>query len=150
MNKISRSSEPGNSLFLAPHELVEIIAGNVIDIYENCYDINFGKKNLFKDDDKNILEKDYNSFIINRGLSYFVDTVLYANEMNLRHELNNRMQNDYLLNSIRKIRYHFFKNCPLYFYSKNGLEELFESCGFDQFTISDSDREYYVKIDLHQ
>ena len=63
--------------------------------------INFGKKNLLKDDDKGILEKEYNSFIINRGLSYFSDTVLYANEMNLRHELDKRMQNDYLLHSIR-------------------------------------------------
>lgn len=64
-------------------------------------DINFGKKNLLKDDEKGILEKEYNSFIINRGLSYFSDTVLYANEMNLRHELDKRMQNDYLLHSIR-------------------------------------------------
>ena len=54
------------------------------------------------------------------------------------------------LNSIRKVRYHFFKNCPLYFYSKTGLKKLFESCEFDQFSIFDSDREYYVKIDLHQ
>tara|TARA_B100001564_G_C20424859_1_gene571791 strand:+ start:365 stop:760 length:396 start_codon:yes stop_codon:yes gene_type:complete len=64
-------------------------------------DINFGKKNLLKDDDKGILEKEYNSFIINRGLSYFSDTALYANEMNLRHELDKKMQNDYLLHSIR-------------------------------------------------
>ena len=70
--------------------------------FEFINDINFGKKNLFKDDDKNIIERDYNSFIINRGLSYFVDTVLYANEMNLRHESSKRMQNDYLLYSIRK------------------------------------------------
>jgi len=73
----------------------------------------------------------------------------------LKKDINNTILASFpkdhnLLNSIRKIRYHFFKNCPLYFYSKNGLEELFESCGFDQFTISDSDREYYVKIDLHQ
>ena len=70
--------------------------------FEFINDINFGKKNLFKDDDKNIIEKDYNSFIINRGLSYFGDTVLYANEMNFRHDLDKRMQNDYLLHSIRK------------------------------------------------
>ena len=55
-----------------------------------------------------------------------------------------------LLNFIRKVRYHIFKNCPLYFYSKIGLKKLFESCGFEQFSISDSDREYYVKIDLRQ
>jgi hypothetical protein len=64
-------------------------------------DINYEKKNLLKDDDKGILEKEYNSFIINRGLSYFPDTVLYANEMNMRHELDKKMQNDYLLYSIR-------------------------------------------------
>ena len=74
---------------------------NTMSPFNFINDINFGKKNLLKDDDKGILEKEYNSFIINRGLSYFSDTVLYANEMNLRHELDKRMQNDYLLHSIR-------------------------------------------------
>ena len=74
---------------------------NTMSPFDFINDINFGKKNLLKDDDKGILEKEYNSFIINRGLSYFSDTVLYANEMNLRHELDKRMQNDYLLHSIR-------------------------------------------------
>ena len=74
---------------------------NTMSPFDFINDINFGKKNLPKDDDKGILEKEYNSFIINRGLSYFSDTVLYANEMNLRHELDKRMQNDYLLHSIR-------------------------------------------------
>jgi len=54
------------------------------------------------------------------------------------------------LNSIRNTRYYFFKNCPLYFYSKNSLENLFKSCGFEHFTISDSDREFYVKINLRK
>ena len=74
---------------------------NTMSPFDFINDINFGKKNLLKDDDKGILEKEYNSFIINRGLSYFSDTALYANEMNLRHELDKRMQNDYLLHSIR-------------------------------------------------
>ena len=74
---------------------------NTMSPFDFINDINFGKKSLLKDDDKGILEKEYNSFIINRGLSYFSDTVLYANEMNLRHELDKRMQNDYLLHSIR-------------------------------------------------
>ena len=55
---------------------------------------------------------------------------------------------DNILNSIRKVRYHFFKNCPLYFYSRKGLERLFELCEFDKYSITDSDREYYVKINL--
>ena len=74
---------------------------NTMSPFDFINDINFGKKNLLKDDEKGILEKEYNSFIINRGLSYFSDTVLYANEMNLRHELDKKMQNDYLLHSIR-------------------------------------------------
>ena len=82
---------------------------NTMSPFDFINDINFGKKNLLKDDDKGILEKEYNSFIINRGLSYFSDTVLYANEMNLRHELDKRMQNDYLLHSIRSKK-RFSKN----------------------------------------
>ena len=46
-------------------------------------------------------ENDYNAFLINKGLSYFAETILYANEMNTRHFVRNKMQNDYFLNSIR-------------------------------------------------
>ena len=42
MKKISRVTELGNSLYLAPHELIEVIEGNVVDIYGNSYDINYG------------------------------------------------------------------------------------------------------------
>jgi Bacteriophage clamp loader A subunit len=47
-------------------------------------------------------EKLYNPFLTNRGLSYFADTVLYCNEMNRYHELDKKLQFDFLLNSIRK------------------------------------------------
>ena len=47
-------------------------------------------------------EKLYNPFLVNRGLSYFADTVLYCNEMNRYHELDKKLQFDFLLNSIRK------------------------------------------------
>jgi hypothetical protein len=40
-------------------------------------------------------------FVINRGLSYFPDTILYANEMNRLHLLDNKVQFHYLLNTIR-------------------------------------------------
>ena len=62
--------------------------------------INLSKKNLMEDDP--LTENEYPPFVINRSLSYFQDTVLYANEMNLRGNLDNRLQNDYLLNSVRK------------------------------------------------
>ena len=51
------------------------------------------------------------------------------------------------LNSIRKLRY-FFKGCPLYYYSKEDLDNLLRSCGFKNYEILDNDREYFVKIHL--
>ena len=62
--------------------------------------INLTKNNLLADDP--LAEKEYVPFVINRSLSYFVDTIGYANEMNLRGHADNRLQNDYLLHSIRK------------------------------------------------
>lgn len=47
-------------------------------------------------------EKLYNPYLINRGLSYFQDTVLYCNEMNARHGIDKKLQFDFLLNSIRR------------------------------------------------
>lgn len=49
-------------------------------------------------------EKQYVSFIVNRGLSYFVDTVLYANQINMNDDLDAKMKYDYLYHSIRKKR----------------------------------------------
>ena len=49
-----------------------------------------------------LAEKDYNSWMVNRGLSYFPDTVLLANEMNIRHTIDSRLQFDFLINTIRK------------------------------------------------
>jgi hypothetical protein len=46
------------------------------------------------------MEKSYNSFIINRGLSFGADTVIYANEMNSRPHLDKKMQYDFLLQAI--------------------------------------------------
>ena len=54
------------------------------------------KKDIMED------EKDYNAFMVNRGLSYFPDTVLYANEMNKYHHLDSRLQFDFLINIVRK------------------------------------------------
>ena len=65
-------------------------------------EINHGKKDLMLDDIDYQIEKQYNSFIINRGLSYFLDTIVDANEMNIRHHLDKKLQNAYLLNIIRK------------------------------------------------
>ena len=46
-------------------------------------------------------EKGYSPFMVNRGLSYFQDTVLLANEMNMNSHLDHRMQYDFLRTAIR-------------------------------------------------
>lgn len=56
------------------------------------------KKDLMPD---KLAEKEYNAFMVNRGLSFFPDTILYANEMNMMHHLDNKMQYQYLINIIR-------------------------------------------------
>lgn len=48
-----------------------------------------------------LAEKSYVPFVVNRALSYFPDTVMYANHMNIHHILDNKPQNEYLLNTIR-------------------------------------------------
>jgi len=65
-----------------PFALISSISNTKLDILEN--------------------EKDYNAFMVNRGLSYFPDTVIYANEMNKFHHLDGRLQFDFLINTIRK------------------------------------------------
>lgn len=65
-----------------------------------------GKKDLIVDDQT---EKDYNPFIVNRALSYHFDCILFANEMNRRHFLNKKMQNSFLLNTIRSKKRPFVK-----------------------------------------
>jgi hypothetical protein len=63
--------------------------------------INDTKVNVMVDD---IAEKQYLPFIVNRGLSYFLETVLYANEMNQNYHLDKRLQFDYLINSVSRKR----------------------------------------------
>lgn len=62
--------------------------------------INHTKVDMFRDDP--LVEKDYVPFMINRGLSYFQDTVFLANEMNKFHDIDKDMQFYFLLNTITK------------------------------------------------
>ena len=61
--------------------------------------INYTKENIIVDD---ITEKDYNPFMVNRGLSYFADTILMANEMNQHAHLDKKLQFDFFINIVRK------------------------------------------------
>ena len=63
--------------------------------------INFTKEYLMSEEDP-IWEKKYPPFIINKCLSGFIDTVMFANEMNVNHQLPSRLQYDFLINTVRK------------------------------------------------
>jgi len=65
--------------------------------------INVNKNNMMSGSDNDALaEKEYKPFLINRGLSYFEDTIALANEMNIHHELDNKLQYEFFLNIVRK------------------------------------------------
>jgi len=61
--------------------------------------INYSKEDLIVDD---ITEKQYVPYMVNRGLSYFQDTVLFANEMNKNHHLDHLLQLHFFINIVRK------------------------------------------------
>ena len=60
--------------------------------------ITYTKQDIMND----LNESEYESFLVNRALSYHQDCLLYANEMNKRFEISARLQYHYLLNTIRK------------------------------------------------
>jgi hypothetical protein len=60
--------------------------------------INYDKTPILDDE---LQEKEYVPFVVNRCLSYFPDTILYANKVNRYNQLDKKMQFDYLRLSIR-------------------------------------------------
>jgi len=64
--------------------------------------INVTKKNMMRGSENDELaEKEYNAFIVNRGLSLFQDTIALANEMNIHHVADNKLQYEFLINIVR-------------------------------------------------
>tara|TARA_B100000614_G_C14543623_1_gene491240 strand:+ start:560 stop:946 length:387 start_codon:yes stop_codon:yes gene_type:complete len=70
------------------------------DLSEILSSINNTKEHMYVDDPDRI--KSYPPYIINRCLSGHVDSILFANAMNLNGHLDKRLQYDFLLNSLRK------------------------------------------------
>ena len=62
--------------------------------------INFTKENLIEDDPEAI--KSYPPYIVNRCLSGHLDTILFANEMNMYSNLDKDLQYSFLLYTLRK------------------------------------------------
>jgi hypothetical protein len=61
------------------------------------------KVNLMRGTDNDELaEKGYPAFMANRALSMHPDTIMLANEMNLRGNMDERLQYEYLLEKVRQ------------------------------------------------
>lgn len=75
------------------------------ELKEYLNSLNVTKENLMDSDDPMWVKK-YAPFIINKCLAPFNDTIMLVNEINMRHHLDNKLQYDFLLNTIRpKKRY---------------------------------------------
>ena len=62
--------------------------------------INETKTNLVDND--STIETKYPSYIVNRCMSGQIDTLMFANEMNINNHLDNKLQYDFLLYTLRK------------------------------------------------
>lgn len=51
-----------------------------------------------------LIERQYNPFIVNRGLSQFIDAVPFVHFLNTHHQLDAKLQYDYLYHGLRKMR----------------------------------------------
>jgi len=66
--------------------------------------INQNKNHLMEEDESS--KKDYPPYIINKCLSGHIDCLMYANEMNMNHSLDKKLQYDFFINIVRiKKRY---------------------------------------------
>ena len=61
--------------------------------------INFSKDYLMDEDPG--WEKNYPAYVINKCMSHHLDTIMFANEMNIHSHIDKRLQYDILINIVR-------------------------------------------------
>lgn len=69
-----------------------------MNIFDFVNSINAGKDLT---EDKETDFKEYVPYLTNKAFSYHIDTILYANEMNLYPDLDGKTQYQYLINTIK-------------------------------------------------
>jgi len=69
------------------------------ELKDYLYSINQSKQNLLDEDPS--VEKAYPPYIINKCLGSFMDSILFANEMNKNCHLPKKMQYDFFINSLK-------------------------------------------------
>lgn len=80
-------------------EPVEDVKPKKLSPFDFIGAITYSKEQLIVDDET---ENQYNPFIVNRGLSNSMDTVIWANEMNSRPHIDKKAQFVFLSKSIHK------------------------------------------------
>jgi hypothetical protein len=86
------------------------------------------------------VSKQYEPFMINRGLSFFPDTVFLANEMNLYPDLAGKMQYDFLCNTVRPMKRYSGK------WPKQAEKDRIVSCLMERFSYSRDKAESVVDL----
>lgn len=71
-------------------------------MFDFLNDLNYTKRGIIHGDPDAI--KDFSPYIINRAMSMGSDTVLFANEMNIRYGLDTDMVYDFYLYGLRKAK----------------------------------------------
>ena len=64
--------------------------------------INYSKDYLMEEDP--LWEKNYPEYIVNRCMSQHLDTIMFANEMNVCSHLDKKLQYDFFINTVRPAR----------------------------------------------
>lgn len=67
-------------------------------VFDYINSINFSKKNIMEEDGS---EKEYIPYIVNKTLSYFSDTIMHSNELNIRPLIPKKYQYEYYLKTVR-------------------------------------------------
>ena len=66
------------------------------NVFDYVKDLSFEKKYLFSDETSKL----YDKFLVNRSFSYFTDTLLYANSMNMCSLIDSKMHHDFYFHGI--------------------------------------------------
>lgn len=72
-----------------------------MELFDYINDINYEKKDVFSEINEKE-EKRYPGFAINRYFSFMPDTIFYANEVNLRFGMDNKLKHHFYLYGLRK------------------------------------------------
>lgn len=72
-----------------------------MELFDYINDASYNKKDVFKDLPERE-EKKYPAYLLNRYFSFLPDTVFFANEMNLRSHIDNKLKHHFYLYGLRK------------------------------------------------